>query len=187
MADGKWQMPLANGSPVFTGHWPVNSGQSTADGGWQMANATWQTAPRSSLATGHWPLATIQSSAHFPALEVLLLLGGQLVERDAHGLELERGDELVHGLGHLVDLVLELARVLDGPLGRKCLSGEAHVHHAGRVPMSSGQIDQTALAQHVEPMAVLQDVFIHELANTLVDARGKLAQLVEGKLDVEVA
>src|SRR5208283_1256945 len=174
MADGKWQM---------------------ADGKWQMANGKWQTASRSSLATGYFslfPLATrhysdSQSGAHFPTLEVLLLLGGQLVERDAHGLELERGDELVHGLGHLVDLVLELARVLDGPLGRKCLSGEAHVHHAGRVPMSSSQIDQTALAQHVEPMAVLQDVFIHELANTLVDARGKLAQLVEGKLDVEVA
>src|SRR5208337_2009208 len=118
MADGRWQM---------------------ADGRWQMADGTCQTAPRSSLATGHsslFPLATIQSGAHFPALEVLLLLGGQLVERDAHGLELERGDELVHGLGRLVDLVLELARVLDGPLGRKCLSGEAHVHHAGRVPMS---------------------------------------------------
>src|SRR5271157_4715838 len=173
-----------------------------ANGGWQMANGKWQMPHAKRLPGLHWPLATLscfhsplvtrhysdpQSGAHFPALEVLLLLGGQLVKRDAHGPELERGDELVDGLGHLVDLVLELARVPDRPLGRKCLSGEAHVHHAGRVPMSRGQVDQTALAQHVEPMAVLEDVFIDELANTLVDTRGKLAQLVEGKLDVEVA
>src|SRR5208337_4015151 len=148
MADGRWHMP--NGAPVFTGHWPLFP-----------------------VSTRHSPLATIQSGAHFPALEVLLLLGGRLVERDAHGLELERGDELVDGLGHLVDLVLELARVPDRPLGSKCLSGEAHVHHAGRVPMSRGQVDQTALAQHVEPMAVLEDVFIDELTNTRVDTRGK--------------
>src|SRR4051812_1003274 len=84
------------------------------------------------------PRAGGGSGAHLPAIEILALLLGQRVERDAHGLELERGDPLVDLLGHVVDALLELAALQDRPLGRQRLGGEAHVHDAGRVAMRGG-------------------------------------------------
>ena len=92
--------------------------------------------------------------------------------RDAHRLELQRGDPLVDGLGDVVDLVLELALLRERPLGGQGLGGEAHVHDAGRVAVGGGQVDQPALAEDVEPAAVGQDVLVDELADALVDRRG---------------
>src|SRR5208283_3985368 len=62
-------------SVISSGEWRVNSGQSMADGKWQMPHAK-------RLPGLRWPLFPVstrhysdpQSGAHFPALEVLLLL-----------------------------------------------------------------------------------------------------------------
>ena len=90
-------------------------------------------------------------------------------------------------LGTWWTLCSSLPLLLDRPLGRQGLGGEAHVHDAGRVAVGGGQVDQPALAQDVEPAAVLEDVLVDELADALVDRRGELGQVVEGQLDVEVA
>src|SRR3954468_21770290 len=56
-----------------------------------------------------------------PGGQVLLLERGQLVDVDAHGLELQAGDLLVDVLRHDVDLALELVRVLRDVLGAQRL------------------------------------------------------------------
>src|SRR5215204_5094781 len=48
-----------------------------------------------------------------PGCEILLLLGGQRVNGDAHGRKLQPRDLAVDRLRNDVDLVLELLRVLD--------------------------------------------------------------------------
>ena len=45
---------------------------------------------------------------------------------------------------------LKALAVLNHVLGAKRLVGEAHVHHAGRVALGGGQVDQPAIAQQVE-------------------------------------
>src|SRR5262249_6552017 len=80
------------------------------------------------------------SGPHLPARQVLGLLGGEAIDRDPHGLELEGGDEFVDFLGDLVHLVLQLTLVLHRPLGGQGLGGEAHVHDAGGVTVRGGQV-----------------------------------------------
>src|SRR4051794_29153115 len=63
-----------------------------------------------------------------PRGEVPRLLVAQLVDRDAHGRELQPGDLVVDLLRDDVHLPLELRRVLDGVLGRQRLIRERHVH-----------------------------------------------------------
>ena len=45
---------------------------------------------------------------------------------------------------------VELALVLDAELGGQRLRGEAHVHDAGRMAFGRGQVDEPALAEHVD-------------------------------------
>src|SRR4051812_5194862 len=63
-----------------------------------------------------------------PRGQVLRLLLGQLVDLDAHRLELQARDLLVDLLGHDVHLPLEAARILDRVLGGEGLVRERHVH-----------------------------------------------------------
>src|SRR4051794_32264662 len=86
------------------------------------------------------PTATMTSSAHLPAIEVLALFLSEGIDGDPHGLELEGGDPLVDGLGHVVDLGLELPLHGNGPLGGERLGGEAHIHDTGGVAVGGGQV-----------------------------------------------
>ena len=45
-------------------------------------------------------------------------------------------------------------------LGGEGLVGKAHVHDTGWMPLCSGQIDQTALAEEVDPSSALQGEFL---------------------------
>ena len=46
---------------------------------------------------------------------------------------------------------------------------------------------ESSFAQDVQPAAVLHDVFVNEFTDVLVLTSSQLRQLIEGKLDVEVA
>src|SRR5215469_8396531 len=69
------------------------------------------------------------SRAFLPGGEVLLLLGGQLVEAMAHGLELQACDFAIEVLRHHVHLRLEILVMLHQVFRGQRLVGEAHVHH----------------------------------------------------------
>src|ERR1043166_4530013 len=78
------------------------------------------------------------SGSLVPAREVLRLLGRELVDRDAHRLELQLRDLLVDlGRKH-VHLPVEVVRVLRQILGRERLVGEAHVHHGRGMALARG-------------------------------------------------
>src|SRR3954468_20736209 len=79
-----------------------------------------------------------------PRSQVLRLLLGELVDLDAHGLELEAGDLTIDVLRHDVDLRLELIGVRHDELCRKGLVGEAHVHDGRRVPLGGAEGDEAA-------------------------------------------
>ena len=90
-------------------------------------------------------------------------------------------------LGTSWTLWVELALVLERPLGREGLGGEAHVHDAGRVAVGGGEVDQAAFAEDVEPSAVGLDVFVDEFADLVDVGFGHFREVVEGEFDVEVA
>src|SRR5271156_4846067 len=125
-------------------------------------------------------------SAFGPGRQVLLLVGGELVDLDAHGVELEFGDVAVDILGDGVNLVLEAAGVLDQVFGGERLVGEAHVHHGSRVAFGGGEGDEAAFAEEVELAAIFHHVFVHEWAGWLFRA-GKLFERGNVNFDVEVA
>ncbi len=68
----------------------------------------------------------------------MLLLGRQLINLEAHGIELELGDLLVEVLWNGVDLRLQVLRGLHHVLSGERLIGEAHIHHGGRVTFGGG-------------------------------------------------
>ena len=70
-------------------------------------------------------------------------------------------------------------------LRRQRLIRKRHVHHARRVTLRSRQIDEPAVRQHEEPLAV-EPPFVHELADAGGPPLGGLLQPVEIDLDVEV-
>src|SRR3712207_7474994 len=83
--------------------------------------------PRSTL----FPYTTLFRS--LPGRQVLLLLGGQAVDLDAHRDQLQAGDLAVDVLRHHVDLVLELLGVPDQVLDRKSTrlnSSHANISYA---------------------------------------------------------
>src|ERR1700686_5252826 len=103
--------------------------------------------------------------AFLPGSQVILLLGSELVELVAHGLELKARDFAVEMLWNDVDLRLHRFMVLHQVFGGKRLVGEAHVHHRGGMPFGGGKIYEPAFAQEVNLAVSLQDIFIDERAN----------------------
>src|SRR5215218_5098674 len=97
-----------------------------------------------------------------PRGQVLLLLGRELVLLDAHCRQLEAGDLGVDLLRHVVDLALERRGVLDDELGRESLVREGHVHDLGRVPLGSGEIDETPVSEQEELAAVRERELLDE-------------------------
>src|SRR5918998_2068515 len=121
-----------------------------------------------------------------PGGEVAGLFGGELVYLDPHRLELEAGDLAVYVLGQRVDLVRELALVLQQELGGQSLVRERHIHHGARVALGTRQVDQTPLAQQVDAAPVFHDELLDETTRlALLDAH--LLQSGDIDLDVEVA
>src|SRR3954467_6714163 len=127
----------------------------------------------------------VQLRPFLPRCKVLLLLGRELVDLDAHGLELEPGDLAIDLGGNRVHLLLELLAVLRHVLGGERLVGEAHVHHARRMPLGGGEIDEAAFAEHRHAVAVLERVLVDELTHRALP--GILLEPGDVDLDVEVA
>src|SRR5918993_5305238 len=131
-------------------------------------------------------LITPVLGADLPGGEVLCLLGGELIHVDAHGGELEVGDLTVDVLGQGVDVVGELVFVVEQVLRGKRLVGEGHVHNGARVALGGGEVDKTALAEHVDLAPVVEEVLVDERAwLALLDAH--LFERRDVDLDVEVA
>ena len=104
-----------------------------------------------------------------------MLLGiGELVDVDAHGLQLE-GRHPLFDLGiDVVDAGLEWAGLLHQPLGYQGLGGEAHVHDAGGVPFGGGEVNQTAAGQEEDAPPVGQDVLVDVAPDLLMGGGGQL-------------
>src|SRR5580692_9410053 len=84
-----------------------------------------------------------------PRGQVVLLLGGELVELVAHAVKLKASDFLVEILGHDVDLRLQLLIILQQVFGGKSLIGKAHIHNGGRVSFGGSQIDKATFAEQI--------------------------------------
>ena len=121
-----------------------------------------------------------------PRGEVLRLLLGELVDLDAHRLELQPRDLLVDLLRHDVDLPLEVAGVLHRVLGRERLVRERHVHHERGMALGGGEVDEPAVGDEVEPPPVGERELLDELAR-LARLRRERLQRRDVDLDVEVA
>src|SRR5712692_11577296 len=80
----------------------------------------------------------------------------------------------------------ELAFVLDQILDRERLVGKAHVHDAGRVAFSRGEVDETAFAEDDDAPAVAEFVFFNKRSQ-LLRRRRHLAQGNQVELEIEMA
>src|SRR3954464_7012118 len=103
------------------------------------------------------------SGALVPGGEVVGLLLRELVDLDAHRLELETGDLLVDLRRHGVDLAVELARVLRRVLEREGLVREGNVHHERRVTLGGGEVDEPAVRDEIETPPVGERELLDEL------------------------
>src|ERR1700722_1234665 len=121
-----------------------------------------------------------------PGGEVVLLLGRELIDLEAHGFELQFGDLLVEVLGNRVDLRLEVLGVLDHVIGGQGLVGEAHVHHRRGMALCSCEVDETTVAKEINPATVFHCVFFDERPGFFLSAR-KLFERGDVDFDVEVA
>src|ERR1051326_953333 len=121
-----------------------------------------------------------------PASQIFFLLGREAVDLDAHGFELQFGNALVEFVGNFVDRLLELLTVFDHVFDRERLVGEAHVHDAGGVAFSGGQVDQAAVAEEVDFAAVFERVLVDEAAGGAL-AGAHVFKSWNVDLDVEVA
>src|SRR5712692_8757206 len=124
--------------------------------------------------------------AFVPGGEVAFLLGSELVESVAHGIELEARDFLVQVVRNDVHLRLEIFVVRAKVFGGKRLVGEAHVHNGCGMAFGGGEIDQASLGEQVDLTAVLHLIFVHHRAHFAL-AAGHLFQRRNVDLHVEVA
>src|SRR5690242_1931460 len=85
--------------------------------------------------------AAVLTGALRPGCQVVLLLRRELIDQDSHGFQLELGDLTVNGLGHSINLPLELGSMFDEIFGGKRLIGEAHVHDSGGMAFGGAEID----------------------------------------------
>src|SRR3954467_8124527 len=120
-----------------------------------------------------------------PGSEIQLLLRSEPVDPDAHRVQLEPRDLPIDLRGHRVDRLLEASSLLHHVLGGERLVGEAHVHHARRVPLRGGEVDETSFAEERDPLAVRERVLVEEIANLALAAL--LLQPLAIHFDVEVA
>src|SRR6266480_6382380 len=124
------------------------------------------------------------SGAHLPRHEVLLLLGCQCIDGDAHGLQLETGDLGIELARNAVHVLRETLRLLHDELGGERLIGERHVHHARGMTLGRRQVDQPAVGEHEDPLAV-EPPLLDELAHPR-GALYRLLQALEVDLHIEM-
>src|SRR6516225_1639473 len=123
------------------------------------------------------------SGAFLPGSEVLFLLGCELVEVVAHGLEFEFCDFAVNVLRNDIDLRLQLLVVLHQVFGGERLIREAHIHHGGRVTFGGGEVYKATFADEIDLAAVLELEFVNERPNFALAGREILER---GNLDFDV-
>ena len=99
--------------------------------------------------------------------------GGERVEHDAEGRELEPRHLHVDLLGDVVHALGQLGVLAAQPLRGERLVGEAHVHDRGRVALGGAEVDEPALGQDVQP-ATAEVVLDHVLADLADPAAGQL-------------
>src|SRR5262249_189063 len=73
------------------------------------------------------------------------LLGGELGDPHAHGLQLQARDLLIELARQLVDFLVERLAFLGEPAQREVLVRERHVHDLARVALGRGEVDEAAL------------------------------------------
>src|SRR5579872_3204463 len=98
--------------------------------------------------------------AFVPGGKVVLLVGGEFIDLNVHGFELELGDLAVDGLGNRIDLRLKLGRVLDQIFDGESLIGEAHVHDRCGMAFGGSEVDEATVAEEIELAAVLGGEFV---------------------------
>src|SRR2546428_4159875 len=128
-------------------------------------------------------ITAARSGPEVPGGEVFLLLGRERVNRHAHCVELEPGDLPIELRRNAVHVLSEHGAALHDELGRERLVGEAHVHHARRMPFGCGEVYQPSVRQDEQPLPV-QPPFVHELAYR---RRTPRRLLEAGKVDLHVA
>ena len=106
-----------------------------------------------------------------PAGQIGFLFRSQRVDGQPHGGQLHSTDLIINGVGHLVQLGLQLLLVLDQPLQTQRLDGEGHIHDLRRMAVAGGQVHQAAFAHHVQGAAIGQgvtlDVFTADIFQNL--------------------
>src|SRR5450759_3059858 len=86
-----------------------------------------------------------ESGPKIPRRQVVLLLRREHVDPDAGGRQLEGRDLAVEFLRHAVHIGRERLPLLEEELRAQRLVREGHVHHAGRVALGGGEVDQPTL------------------------------------------
>src|SRR5205809_1395069 len=122
---------------------------------------------------------------HYPRGEIAALLVGQLFDPDPHRVQLEPRDLGINIVRHVVNLSLQLARVLGDVFPAQRLVREAHVHHGRGMTFGPGEVDEPALAQEEDAASVGQPVLLYQRPH-LPDPGRQLIESLEVDLGVEV-
>src|SRR5436309_11193984 len=109
------------------------------------------------------PSAPRASRAFAPRVEVRALLLREPIDLDAEAVEFEPSDLQVQVLRDGIHARLQLRRMLGQVAGADGLDREAHVHDLDGVALPGRDIQETALRDQVDPLAVREDVFLDEL------------------------
>ena len=125
----------------------------------------------------------LEGSLHWHS-DVVRLLLGERGELHAQRLQVQTGHLLVQVLGQDVHLPLlvfvgrPVAPQLDLSQG---LVGEGRGHHEGRMARGAPQVQQTALRQHDDAVAVREDEAIHLNDNNIRQVNKRRSRREEGK------
>ena len=102
------------------------------------------------------------------------MLGGESIDLGAHSGQFFFGDLLVYFLRNRVNLFSQRLIIFHHKLNAERLVGKAHIHNAGGMAFRGRQINQAALAQHIDPAAVFQHKFFHKGPNNPARFRNAL-------------
>src|SRR4051794_29341163 len=187
-----WSTPMASTNDAISIAARYNSLVGVAHSGARMSNIT--EVPTSRMKRDASParresvavVLRLVRSVHVD-VDVLGLLLGEAGQRTTECLDVDVGDLLVEMLGQPVDLVVVL--VVLGPQFdlRDDLIGEAVAHHERWVTGRVAEVQQPALGQHDDGMAVLEDELVDLGLDVDPSDLGILLQAGHLDLVVEVA
>ncbi len=101
--------------------------------------------------------------AHFKRGQIFDLLFSEGVDVHFHGFEFQTGDLHIHVGGQHIDLFVKVLIVFGNVFRGQGLVGKTHVHNHGGMAFGGSQIDETAIAQDVDPLTVSQGVFFAQI------------------------